>query len=125
MVVIDAKDYADMRLRSLEAAQAMSPEALTMKQLGSYIPNFKPLSGKPDSFKNAIGAFCMNTMKSNEWQYLITHMKQDQVNTALFTEGKTVVDPFIRGSINGIYIVADQISTLGMGYEERMNKDNP
>lgn len=121
MVLIDATELADLRLRALDNAiqVPLSKEHLTMKQLGSYLPNFEFIGSKSDAFKNSIGLMCRNLIQSEEWKYLIEHLKQDQVNLAFFTEGVKSTDDWVRGSINGVYIVDDQINTLGASYLDR------
>jgi hypothetical protein len=123
LVTIDAKELADLRIRAANASakpvEPLSREHLTMKQLGSYLPNFEVLANKDDAFKNAIGMLCRNLMLDQNWQYLITHLKQDQVNLSLFGEERKD-DNWVRGSINGIYVVDDQINMLGRNYEQRL-----
>ncbi len=122
MVLIDARELADLRLKATSSERLMSKEHLTMKQLGTYIPNFEDLSKKPDGFKNAVGLMCAQLIGSAEWEYLITHLKQDQVNNSLFNPEVKYSDDFVRGTINGIYIVDDQVQTLGAGYNDRVQK---
>lgn len=123
MVLVDANELVELRLIKSNASrvQPISQAQLTMMQLGSYLPNFEMLNNKPDAFKNDIGLFCSNLRKSEAWQYLITHLKQDQVNLSLFSDDASAPnrnEQFIRGSINGIYVVEDQVDRLGMSYDE-------
>ncbi len=120
MVLVDAQELLDLRLAKSRTAPTLTPEQLTMKQLGTYLPNFETLAEKPEQFKREIGLFCSNLRKSEAWKYLIEHLKQDQVNLLLFSEQRKSED-YSRGSINGIYVVADQIESLGMSYDE-LNK---
>lgn len=121
MVLVDAQELLDLRLaKSRATQQTLTPEQLTMKQLGTYLPNFETLAQKPEQFKRDIGLFCSNLRKNESWKYLIEHLKQDQVNLLLFSEQRKSED-YARGSINGIYVVADQIDSLGMSYDE-LNK---
>lgn len=118
MVMIDAKELAALRLRATDTRK-LTPEQLTQHQLGSYVPNFVDISKQSDAFKNSLGQLCSNLMNAPEWEYLMNHLKQDQVNRALFTEGITVNDGYVRGSINGIYVVDDIVGSLGISYDER------
>lgn len=126
MVLIDAQELLDLKARAIAKAETkpLTSAQLTMLQLGSYIPNFEALAAKPDDFKNRLGRLCRELMLSEEWQYLITHLKQDQVNNAFFVEGVTVTDPFVRGSINGVYVVDEQIGILGRNYDQRLKEGN-
>jgi hypothetical protein len=101
-----------LRIEQALKPQGLSIEKLTMKQLGSYIPDFIDLSRKGDEFKTRIGLMCSNLIATEEWNYLITHLKQDQVNLSLFSD-EPKDDKFVRGSINGIYVVDDQVRKLG------------
>lgn len=126
-VLVDANELVELRLlKSKQSATVPLTQAeLTMKQLGSYIPSFEVLSGKPDSFKREVGLFCSNLVKSETWKYLIDHLKQDQVNLSLFSDDNTAPnrnEQFTRGSINGIYIVEDQVLKLGMAFDEVSKK---
>lgn len=124
-VVISSKELIRLQLIELNVKKPITVEHLTMKQLGSYVPNFEMLSSKTDSFKNDMGIFCSNLLKSSMWTYLINHLKQDQVNLSLFSDDKSAPnrnDNFTRGSINGIYVVEDQISTLGIFYDDQLKK---
>lgn len=121
MVMVDANELLELRnARAAMQGKMLSPEHLTMKQLGSYIPSFEVLANKPEAFKLEIGLFCSNLLKSESWKYLMEHLKQDQVNLLLFSEQRKSED-YVRGSINGIYVVADQVESLGMSYNE-LNK---
>lgn len=117
-------DFARNAIRkdSGEDTGKCTPEQLLMKQLGSYIPSFEPLEGKSDEFKNSLGRLCREMLLSPEFQYLIDHLKQDQVNIDLFGEGEKKDKMFVRGSINGIYIVDEQIRLLAIGYIDRLSK---
>lgn len=126
LVTIDAKELADLRLRALDKAtekpvEPLSRAHLTMQQLGSYLPNFEVLGNKTDDFKNRLGRLCRELILSEEWQYLITHLKQDQVNISLFSDERKD-ENWVRGSINGIYVVDDQINMLGKNYEQRLKE---
>lgn len=125
-VLIDSREYADLKIATFKPAQKteapMSRQQLTMLQLGSYLPNFEMLASKPQDFKNSVGVMCDNLIRTAEWQYLVEHLKQDQVNKSLFTEGISYTDDFIRGSINGIYVVDEQIRLLGMSHQENVRK---
>jgi len=123
MVLVDANELVELRLAKSRASQVqpLTQAELTMKQLGSYLPNFEMLNTQPDSFKNEIGLFCSNLRKTEAWKYLITHLKQDQVNLSLFSDDASAPnrnEQFTRGSINGIYVVEDQVERLGMSYDE-------
>lgn len=133
---VDAQEYADIKLRVVglerenkqlrmdvyqlnsQAVEAtpMVKEHLTMKQLGSYIPSFEAMSTKTDAFKTVLAQLCYQLSISPEWKYLVEHLKQDQVNLYLFTEDRKSED-FMRGSINGIYVVDEQVRLLGSGYK--------
>jgi len=121
-VLIDAKELADLKIRALDnlGRTPLSKAQLTQLQLGTYIPNFEDLSKKPDDFKNKIGRMCRDLVRSEEWEYLITHLKQEQVNKSLFTEGISYTEDFIRGTINGIYVVDANINDLGSNYDQRL-----
>ena len=128
-VMIGADEYADLRAKAIprkqavqEEVHALTREALTMKQLGSYVPSFEVLAEKDDTFKNSLGMICSNLLRQPEWKYLMDHLKQDQVNISLFSEEKTFTDPWVRGSINGIYVVEEQVRLLGNGFDDRKKK---
>lgn len=114
------KKLADYNARDLAKSKEMplTPEKLTMMQLGSYVPSFEPLWAKSDEFKRGVGSTCSQLVQSEGWKYLIEHLKQDQVNLYLFNEDENRDEKFVRGSINGIYIVDEQVRTLGMAYDE-------
>lgn len=111
------------RLAQKEEVKPLTPAELTMRQLGSYLPNFKGLENKPQAFKLAVGKMCSDLSMLDGWQYLITNLKQDQVNTYLFTNEEKKSEEFMRGSINGIYIVEEQIRLLGSGYTQYVEKN--
>jgi hypothetical protein len=119
MVLVDAQELVDLRLTKsdTQTVKPLTPEQLTMKQLGSYLPNFEVLANQPESFRREIGLFCSNLRKSEAWKYLITHLKQDQVNLSLFSPERKSED-FVRGSINGIFVVDEQVESLGISYDE-------
>lgn len=123
MVLVDANELVELRLAKSNASrvQPLSQAQLTMVQLGSYLPNFQMLNTQPEQFRKDIGLFCSNLRKSEAWKYLITHLKQDQVNLSLFSDDASAPnrnEQFTRGSINGIYVVEDQVETLGLSYDE-------
>ena len=110
-IVVDATEY--ISLKSKKTPSVMEKAELTQHQLGSYVPSFEVLTGKKDDFKLGLSTFCKNTMDSSYWPYLIDHLKQDQVNNLLFNPPETrPSEDFVRGSINGIYIVDEQIRLL-------------
>lgn len=111
------------RLAQKDEVKPLTPAELTMRQLGSYLPNFKGLENKPQAFKLAVGKMCSDLSMLDGWQYLITNLKQDQVNTYLFTNEEKKSEEFMRGSINGIYIVEEQIRLLGSGYTQYVEKN--
>ena len=126
LVTIDARELTDLRLavsnaRATAQQTPLTKGQLTQQQLGSYLPNFVELAKKPDDFKNSLGLLCKNLIASEEWQYLIEHLKQDQVNLSLFGEERKP-DDWVRGSINGIYVVDDMVSTLGRNFDQRMKE---
>lgn len=128
VVLVNATEYAQLRLElSTLRQKALGPHIqpatkyeLVQKELGSYIPNLEPLDTKSDEFKNALGRLCREVNLSPEFQYLLTHMKQDQVNLSLFQERKS--EDWVLGSINGVYIVEEQIRLLGDNYQDRLSK---
>lgn len=124
-VVLDSKEYVELNVRATKpkgaVVEPLSREQLTMKQLGSYVPSFTPLAEKSDDFKQSLALLCNQLSKSTEFQYLIDHLKQDQVNLYLFDEEKKT-DDWVRGSINGIYVVDEQIRLLGSGYKPAEKK---
>ena len=116
-VVIEASEYLKLSMKKEQPmATPLTPAQLTQKQLGSYLPNFEHLSLKGDQFKYDLGALCKTLITSEHWNYLVTHLKQDQVNMQLFSDTKD--EMFVRGSINGIYVVADMVSNLGTSHVE-------
>ncbi len=123
MVLVDANELVELRLlkSKVNEVKPLTQAELTMKQLGSYLPNFTELNKQPEQFRIEIGLFCSNLRKSEEWKYLITHLKQDQVNLSLFSDDVSAPnrnEQFTRGSINGIYVVEDQVERLGISYDE-------
>ena len=120
LMTVDANHLVDLRMnQARDTVPTLSKEHLTMKQLGSYIPNFESLDKKPDSFKNAVGLMCRNLALTEEWKFLINQLKQDQVNLYLFDENRKD-ENYVRGSINGIYVVDDIVNSLGNNYEQRL-----
>lgn len=117
-LVVDASEYLALKLKKEQTP--LSKAQLTQHQLGSYIPSFKVLADQTDDFKTAMSTFCRQTIDSTYWKYLIEHMKQDQVNNLLFVDPKPS-DDWVRGSINGIYIVDEQIKLLASA--EKGNKE--
>lgn len=123
MVLVDANELVELRLAKskLNDVKPLSQAQLTMLQLGSYLPNFEMLNTQSEQFRNEIGLFCSNLRKTEAWKYLINHLKQDQVNLSLFSDDVSAPnrnEQFTRGSINGIYVVEDQVERLGMSYDE-------
>lgn len=117
-LVVDASEYIALKIKKEQSL--LSKAQLTQHQLGSYIPSFKVLADQTDDFKTAMSTFCRQTIDSTYWKYLIEHMKQDQVNNLLFVDPKPS-DDWVRGSINGIYIVDEQIKLLASA--EKGNKE--
>lgn len=99
----------------------LSKGELTMKQLGSFVPSFEVIAQKTNDEKLAIGAMCSQIIASSFWKYLIDHLKQDQVNLFLFDDNRKSED-FVRGTINGIYVVDEQINLLGTAYDDKQRK---
>ena len=89
-------------------------------QLGSYLPSFKTLAGQSDDFKRNIGRMCYELTQGEGWRYLIEHLKQDQVNLYFFNDENSKSEEFVRGSINGIYIVDEQINNLADSYAQNI-----
>jgi len=114
-IVVDVNEYLALKLK--EEVKPLTMAQLTQHQLGSYLPNFKHISLQTDQFKNDLGLFCKETSKSETWVWLITHLKQDQVNNLLFMPNRPS-EEWIRGSINGISVVEDIITSLASGYKE-------
>lgn len=110
-------------LRAKLAVKPLSRGELTMMQLGSYVPNFEGLATKSDEFKKAVGRVCFDLMRSESWKFLITQLKQDQVNLYFFNEDEKKSEEFVRGSINGIYIVDEQINSLATSYAQYIDKN--
>lgn len=113
-LVVDASEYVSLKAKQ----KPLSKEELTQLQLGSYVPSFVFLEDKTDDFKIAMSTFCKQTMDSTYWKYLIESLKQQQVNNLLFKPDRPSED-FVRGSINGIYIVEELVALLASA-----DKDN-
>lgn len=124
--IITYDEFVSLTMQLNEARASskarLSKQELTMLELGSYLPSFVPLMGKSDDFKSALGLVCDTINQSQELQYLFDHIKQDQVNKSLFTEGVSYTDDFVRGSINGIYVCEEQIKLLGLNWRENVKK---
>lgn len=118
--VVDGSELIALRLK--KEATPLTKAELTLLQLGSYIPSFKGLVGKTDEFKMGMAAFCKQTADSDYWKFLMIHLKQDQVNNSLFNSEVPPSDDFMRGSINGIWIVDEQIKLLGSSKENEKKK---
>lgn len=116
-LVVDASEYVSLKIKKEQSP--LSKAELTQLQLGSYVPSFKVLADQTDDFKMAMSTFCRQTIDSTYWKYIVEHLKQDQVNNLLFVDPKPS-DDWIRGSINGIYIVDEQIRLLASA--EKDNK---
>jgi len=120
----DLKLQAEIaQLRARLATQPLTRGELTMKQLGSYLPNFKGIASQTDDFRRNLGRLCYQISQSSEWQYLMTNLKQDQVNTYIFTDEERKSEDFMRGSINGIYIVDEQVNGFAQGYAKLVEKN--
>ena len=65
-----------------------------------------------------MSTFCKQTFDSPYWQFLIESLKQEQVNNLLFVNPRPS-EEWVRGSINGIYIVEEEIRLLASA-----DKDN-
>lgn len=123
-MIVPANSYAELVTRKFEPTkigELLTKEQLTMKQLGSYIPNFIVLNSKSEQFKVELGQICKTLINSEHFKYLMEHLKQDQVNNLLFQEKKPT-DDWVRGSINGIYVVEDIIKQLGISAQENTPK---
>lgn len=81
---------------------------LTKLQMGSYLPNLVSISKQSDEFKSALYQACWAISQTPQWDWLMTQLKQDQVNMYLFEEEHKSED-FMRGTINGIWVVEEQV----------------
>lgn len=122
--IVESDKYTGLLLELVDAKKALAERPLTkgeltMKQLGSYLPNFKELSMQTDEFKTNVARTCADLMKNEFWQYLITHLKQDQVNLYFFNDEERKSEEFVRGSINGIYIVDELVNRLGVSFKQK------
>jgi len=119
--VVDMSEYISLKLK--KEAKPLTMAELTQYQLGSYVPSFKPLADQKDDFKLAMVTFCKQTKDSKYFKYLIEHLKQDQVNNFVFNPTELrPSEEFMRGSINGIYVVEEQIALLGSADENKKIK---
>ena len=116
-LVVDASEYVALKIKASQK-QALSQAELTQHQLGSYIPSFKFLADQTDDYKTSMSTFCKQTFDSPYWQFLIESLKQEQVNNLLFVNPRPS-EEWVRGSINGIYIVEEEIRLLASA-----DKDN-
>lgn len=127
-IIVDASVYAELIVKKDSKDIPLSKAKLTQAQLGSYIPDFKDISLQSDEFKNDMGALCKTLVDSKHWNYILNYLKQGQVNTYLFGEVKPSED-WVRGSINGIYVVEDIVLSLGTSYkgskEPKKNSSKP
>lgn len=125
-IVVDASEHAELVVNRKDKNIPISKAKLTQVQLGSYIPDFKDISLQSDEFKHDLGALCKTLVDSEHWKYLLNYLKQGQINGYLFNENKPSED-WVRGSINGIYVVDDIVVSLGASYKDTkptMKKDS-
>ncbi len=115
-LVVDASEYVSLKLKKEQSP--LSKAELTQHQLGSFIPSFKFLADQTDDYKVAMSTFCRQVFESPYWTYLIDSLKQAQVNNLLFDPSRPS-EEWVRGSINGIYIVEEEIKILASA-----DKDN-
>lgn len=88
-------------------------------QLGSFIPDFKFLEDKGDADKERYQILCFTLFENPEFLYLLDHLKQSQVHKYIFEGG--VSDDFMRGTVNGVYLVQELINLLGNAQKNRQN----
>lgn len=105
-------EIAQLKAEILTLKNQNKKPRLLMMQLGTYIPDFKDLSMQNNDFKRALQNICNNLSESEHWKFLMTQLKQEQVNKFLFEEYKS--EDFVRGTINGLYIVEDLVNSLGV-----------
>jgi len=122
--IVDTNKYTGLLMEIVELKKQLSLKPLTkgeltMQQLGTYLPTFKELSMQTDDFKRNVARTCADLMQNEFWQYLVTHLKQDQVNTYFFNDGESKSEEFVRGSINGIYIVDELVNRLGVSFKQK------
>mgnify|MGYP003480245041 CR=1 FL=1 len=115
-LVVDASEYVSLKLKKEQSTLSMAE--LTQHQLGSFIPSFKFLADQTDDYKVSMSTFCKQIFDSPYWQFLIESLKQEQVNNLLFVNPRPS-EEWVRGSINGIYIVEEEIRLLASA-----DKDN-
>lgn len=115
-LVVDASEYVSLKLKKEQSP--LSKAELTQHQLGSFIPSFKFLADQTDDYKTSMSTFCRQVFESPYWAYLIDSLKQAQVNNLLFDPSRPS-EEWVRGSINGIYIVEEEIRLLASA-----DKDN-
>lgn len=115
-LVVDASEYVSLKLKKEQSP--LSKAELTQHQLGSFIPSFKFLVDQTDDYKVSMSTFCRQVFESPYWTYLIDSLKQAQVNNLLFDPSRPS-EEWVRGSINGIYIVEEEIKILASA-----DKDN-
>lgn len=123
-MVVSVTDYVELKQKKYPTTKEvipLTPAKLTQQQLGSYLPNFNTLNSKTDEYKSQLGAVCKTLINSEHFNYLMDHLKQDQINLYLFGENKPKED-WVRGSINGIYVVADMVHELGIAHQENEKK---
>jgi hypothetical protein len=104
----------------LRKEQQLTQGQLTREQLGSYLPSFEFLSDKSDSFKSGTEVTAHQLSLNPHWKHLIEHLKQEQVNKLLFSEPMMSLE-FIRGSINGIYLVEELVNMMAASRAAKSN----
>ena len=115
-LVVDASEYVSLKIKKEQSP--LSKAELTQHQLGSYLPSFKFLADQTDDYKTGMSTFCKQTLDSPYWEFLINSLKQEQVNNLLFNPTRPS-EEWVRGSINGIYVVEKEIRLLASS-----DKDN-
>ena len=108
-LVVDASEYVSLKAKKEQSL--LSKAELTQHQLGSYLPSFKFLADQTDDYKMGMSTFCRQTFESPYWKFLMDSLKQGQVNNLLFDPNRPS-EEWVRGSINGIYIVEEEIKLL-------------
>lgn len=106
--------------KNKELSNTFTKYQLTMAQLGTFLPNFESLSEKGDDFKNSLSLVCYNLTLAPQWSWLIDRLKQDQVNGYLFDPERKSED-FMRGTINGIYVVEEIIKERASAHQPKPN----
>lgn len=114
-IVVNASEYLALKLK--EEVKPLTKAQLTQHQLGSYLPNFDDISTKTDEFKHELAKFCKIASESEHFNWLITSLKQGQVDNLLFLSDRPS-EEWVRGTINGIYNVDTVIKNLAAGYIE-------